>query len=99
LGVGVEVERPVEVVEEWLAGCVTADVLQHASGDTTRQWPWGMTGSHDRKGHPPAPDYTSRGIRVAACPVVHSLVGLAGQGSRWDAPSVNFYRAPEIAWR
>ncbi|GAA1515933.1 beta-N-acetylhexosaminidase [Kribbella lupini] len=24
---------------------------------------------------------------------------LAGQGSRWDALSVNFYRAPEIAWR
>lgn len=24
---------------------------------------------------------------------------LAGQGSRWDVLSVNFYRAPEIAWR
>ncbi|MEU4389654.1 beta-N-acetylhexosaminidase [Kribbella sp. NPDC023855] len=24
---------------------------------------------------------------------------LAGQGSRWDALSVNFYRAPEINWR
>jgi hexosaminidase len=24
---------------------------------------------------------------------------LAGQGSRWDALSVNFFRAPEIAWR
>jgi hexosaminidase len=24
---------------------------------------------------------------------------LAGQGSRWDELSVNFYRAPEIAWR
>ncbi|MFC0625645.1 beta-N-acetylhexosaminidase [Kribbella deserti] len=24
---------------------------------------------------------------------------LAAQGSRWDALSVNFYRAPEIAWR
>ena len=26
-------------------------------------------------------------------------VRLAGQGSRWDVLSVNFYRAPEIAWR
>jgi hexosaminidase len=24
---------------------------------------------------------------------------LGGQGSRWDALSVNFYRAPEINWR
>lgn len=24
---------------------------------------------------------------------------LASQGSRWDALSVNFYRAPEIPWR